>query len=199
MAAETLSQPPPAPDAQEDRLSAEREFVARVQALDRGRQAALKRNAGNTIAQSRGIGWFYSLLRGDQFGRDEEVFFLVATLLAQDRRTLEGRRPFSGGFGQTMRQLAERSNADGVERRFRILLDAEFDLEEGYKPAGGELAFRLRQLVKLAGAKEIGVDWPQLLYDLRRWGAPGKRVQKQWAQSYYSPALAAETAAAENS
>lgn len=194
----THSQQPAASKAQEDRLNAEREFVARVQALDRGRQAMLKRNAGNTIAQSRGIRWFYSLLKSDQFGRDEEVFFLVATLLAQDRRALEGRRPFSGGFGQTMRQLADRSNADGVERRFRILLDAEFDLEEAYKPAGGELAFRMRQLVKLAGAKEVGVDWPQLLYDLRRWRAPGKRVQKQWAQSFYAPAVEAPTTTNEN-
>lgn len=191
MTAEVQEQPP-AVDDQGDRLAAEREYIARVQALDRGRQAGLKRNAGNSLGESRGVGWFYSLLRSDQFGRDEEIFFMAATLLAQDRRALEGRRPFSGDFGRTMRQLAERGSSDGVERRFRILLDSDFDLEDGHKPAGGELAFRLRQLVKLAASKEVGVDWPQLLYDLQRWGAPGKRVQKRWAKSYYAPALETE-------
>jgi len=161
-------------------LEAAREFVARVRALDRGELAALKRNAGRTLGEARGVMWFYRLL--DPRDRwNPEIAFLVATLMGLNQH--EG----IGNFGKSMRELARRHNADSVDRRFRILLDSQFGLVDGRRPGGGELAYRLRQIVKLAASKEVGVDWPQLLADLRQWTHPDKWVQRKWAESFYAP------------
>ena len=81
-----------------------------------------------------------------------------------------------------------------VERRFGILLDSEFD-----QNGGGEMAFRLRQTVRLVLSKKtIAIDWPQLLYNLCNWKCPNKHVQKKWASSFYrapenAPQLGANT------
>ena len=70
-----------------------------------------------------------------------------------------------------------------MERRLVSLLDATFD-EEG----GGEMAFRLRQAVKYALSQNdrLTIDWPRLLQDMLDWNWPNKRVQKQWARSFYA-------------
>lgn len=60
-----------------------------------------------------------------------------------------------------------------------ILLDAELDA------GGGELAFRLRQTVKLLTSNEILINWPLLLVDLLEWDRFDKGVQKRWARSFY--------------
>jgi len=163
-----------APDSTDARLESARAFVKAVGELHPGEKAALRRNAGNTIAEARGALWFYRLL--DEEGhKDREIYFLVATLMGLNKY------PLTGNFGLTMAILnGKASQETTMERRFRILLDATFD--------GGEMAFRLRQLVKLAASKEVGVDWAQLLVDLRRWHWADKRVQKRWAQVFYAPA-----------
>ena len=169
-----------APTAADLRMDAAREFIARVRGLDRGELAALKRNAGNTLGEARGVPWFYRLL--DEDGRrNPEIPFLVATLLGLNKHSA------SGDFGQSMHLLSFQHGAEAVDRRFRILLDSEFELVDGWKPAGGELAYRLRQMVKLAASREVGLDWAQLLLDLRRWNMPGKPVQRRWAESFYAP------------
>jgi CRISPR system Cascade subunit CasB len=164
-------------------LEAARAFAAEVTDLretDRGKFAILKRNTGNTLAEARGIAWFYRLLNKYAHRRDEEIYFLVATLIGHNKRTE------TGNFGASMKQLADKSsNREAVERRFAVLLDAGFDRVNGQK-AGSELAFRLRQMVKLADSKEVGVDWAQLLIDLRQWNHPDKFVQKRWAASFYA-------------
>lgn len=171
--------------ANEARLEAVRPFIERLQTLrdgDRGRLAALKRSAGSTWDEARNVAWFYQLLDGEGRGRDMEIFFLVATLFAHNDK-----RPPRGNFGQTMAVLKTpgKASPEAVERRFRVLLDADLDRREGGRPAGGELAFRLRQLVKLAAAHDVGVNWAQLLVDLRRWGMTSKAVQRAWAESFY--------------
>lgn len=172
------------------RLAPASAFVQRVRGLDRGELAALKRNAGNTLAQARSAAWFYRLLDDDARRHDTEIFFLVATLIGLNKFNA------GGDFGSSMKRLASVMSRDAVDRRFRILLDAQFDLVEGYRPGGGELAYRLRQMVKLAAAKEVGVDWPQLLLDLRNWNRPDKRVQRKWAESFYAPGGASQPIAA---
>jgi CRISPR type I-E-associated protein CasB/Cse2 len=153
----------------------------------RGDLAMLKRNTGNALSEARGVAWFYGFLAAHGVAEyQQETHFLIATLMAADRRFLQGRAPVPGNFGQTCRALAQQHSADSVERRFRILLDAA--LEEG----GGEMPFRLRQMTRLCLSKEVTVDWARLLEDLLRWNLPGKRVRKQWAQRFYAPLPAAD-------
>jgi CRISPR system Cascade subunit CasB len=161
--------------------TAEEYFLSRLRELDRGEIAILKRNAGNTIAESRGTyKIFYRIFPPwISNSRNEEVFFLIATLYGLNDYAIKG------DFGTTMRWVKAKSPTDSLDHRISVLLDSDFDLIEGYRPGGGEMAYRLRQCVKLANGHGIGVDWPKLLGDLQRWQYPEKRVQKAWARSYF--------------
>ena len=178
----------------EDRYTAERAFTEAVRAWNvdqKGRLAILRRNAGEPIAGARGVSWIYSLLqRFERLG--DEPLFLTATLLAFDRPYLEGRGAFTGSFGRTMSALKAQPGAseESLERRFAILLDADFEAREGT----GELPFRLRQTVKLVLSKDGRIDWPRLLSDLRHWNHPEKYVQKRWAKDFYTTFAAEEIA-----
>jgi CRISPR system Cascade subunit CasB len=134
----------------------------------------LKRNAGNTLAEARGVlPLFYQLLPRDVARpRDVEAYFLVATLYGLNPRP--GGR---GDFAETLSRVASAGGVspEGVDRRVAVLLDSH----------RGELPFRLRQAVRLVAAHERPVDWARLLSDLLRWDHPGRVVQKAWARSYF--------------
>ena len=154
------------------RREAAGEFVRRVMALDRGELATLKRNAGNTLGEARGVPWFFRLLHVEEEWRNPEICFLVATLIGLNKYTGEG------NLGASARRLAHHPNSspESVDRRFRILLDSDRE----------QLAYRLRQMVKLMASREVGVDWAQLLMDLRQWHWSGKPPRK-WAEKFYRP------------
>ena len=171
----------------------EKAFLKELSGQDKGRLAMLRRNAGNTIAESRGSLWFYDLLgRYDKSGKNEEVYFLIATLFASDKDAIEGRNKFGGDFGATLRALrlasgVLASDSSPLDRRFNILLDADFNPDRG-----GELSFRLRQMTKLVISRKdptVRINWSQLLRDVKFWGGDHKNVQKRWARSYYAPVL----------
>jgi CRISPR type I-E-associated protein CasB/Cse2 len=180
---EPITAAPAPPD--ETQVSPEREFVNKVLALERGKRAVLKRNAGNTLAEARGCYWFYHLLptalrRGE---RTVETCFLLATLMSTVRNP-ERARDRPGGLGAAMADLAARSaSSEAVGRRFGMVLDARF---EPWTEGGGELPFRLRQLVRLADSQDVALPWVSLLRDLLRWDHPRKFVQKQWAAEFYT-------------
>lgn len=166
-----------------ERLELEAQFLEELSRISKTDRALFKRNAGKTIAQSRGvIAQFYRMLPPPLYkGRDEELYFLVATLFGWNPKTIDG------NFGTTMRKVKVAKESESIDRRFRILLDSEFDQAEGGKPCGGEMAWRLRHAVRLAAGAEVGIDWVQLLKDLSFWGHPEKRVKKRWAKDYFAP------------
>lgn len=160
--------------------SKEEAFVAKLSMLNPGDLAILKRNAGNTLAESHGaIPVFYRILPYELAGKHyEEIFFLIATLYGLNKYRM------TGDFGLTMRRVKEKAS-ESVDHRFMVLLDSDFDTIDGNRPGGGELAYRLRQCVKLANSKEVGVDWVRLLKELQYWRHENKYVQKRWASSYF--------------
>jgi CRISPR system Cascade subunit CasB len=170
-------------------LADARNFISELETLrqaDRGRMAQLRRNAGEPLP-GRGTSWFYRYLAPPQRQRNGEIHFLVATLFDLNRK-----HSIVGDFGRAVRQAASTTSEESMQRRFRILLDADFDtisdpLNENahWQEGGGELAFRLRQMVKLLASKEIGVDWAELLVDLCQWSYQDKPVQKKWARSFF--------------
>lgn len=173
--------------AAENRPSPAHAFIGIVRGWDKdqkGRLAALRRNAGEPLKDARGVTWMYDILTDFERGYGDETLFLTATLLALDRPYLKNGRTFTGSLGRTMSILKNvpGANAESLERRLAILLDADFDPKTGE----GELPFRLRQTVKLIVSKEGSIDWAKLLNDLRRWNDPGKAVQKQWAKDFYT-------------
>ncbi len=154
--------------------------VAKEQRI--GDLAILRRASGLTLAESRGaLGVFYRYLP-PQLSKsiNEEIYFLIATLYGLNDHK------FTGSFGKTMRDVYYKSGSESIPKRFIALLDSRFDLIDNFHPGGGEVAYRIRQCIRLASSNNIGVDWLQLLEDLVYWTHEAKFIQKQWAQDFFS-------------
>ena len=147
-------------------------FFERLERLDAGGRARLKRNAGNPLATSRSgaLGLFYNLLPPGVPQYHEEKYFLVATLypIAEDGG--------QGNLGAALNKARNEKNAKGLNRRVEILLDAQ----------GEQLPFRLRQAVRFLHSNRVRLDWRRLLADLLNWDSPKRFVQQQWARSYFA-------------
>lgn len=173
-------------DKNHTQLEAAQQFfddLYKVPSRDKARMALLRRNAGETLDTSRNVNWIYGALSRHCHNKyKENTYFIVACLYAYDKDMHGKVGHLSKNLGKTMKELKATSNIsdDSLERRFRIMLDAEFD-----KNGGGELAFRLRQIVQYILRHSGKIDWPQLLIDLYEWDNPNRRVQKAWAKSFY--------------
>ncbi|HNR02411.1 MAG TPA: type I-E CRISPR-associated protein Cse2/CasB [Anaerolineaceae bacterium] len=145
-------------------------FISRLEKLNAGDRARLKRNAGKTLAETHdAIGLFYNLLPHGVPQYQEEIFFLVATLT-----------PFAEGgakkdFGNSLYLARSVKNNKGLDRRVENLLDADLV----------QLHFRLRQTVKFLQSCRVRVNWQQLLDDLLHWDHPERYIQQRWARSYF--------------
>lgn len=161
--------------------TSEQEFIGRIESLDTGKLAALRRAAGARDVIDGRCPWLVGLVRG---ATTEAIALLVGSLVAQystaDIRA--GRHRLSGDFGRTWKKAIAGNNSKSIGRRFNILLESEFDPHTGE----GDLPYRLRQMVRYAVSKKVGVDWPQLLNDLKNWNHPDKFVQKRWARSFFA-------------
>lgn len=116
--------------------------------------------------------------------RRRRMVYLTAGLWAlAERRSRGPSRPLVAG----LRQIAHARDSASIEARFTALLDADDD----------ELGWRLRHVVQLLAADGVAIDWPALLEDMFSWNHPRKRVQQQWARSFWqSDAPAADHAVA---
>lgn len=155
----------------EPRTTPQHAFIEALQKLGNGDKARLKRHAGMSLEESSDVfGPFYRCLPRGISPRDHDAYFLIATLF-----------PLADGsnlwdFGTTMRRMRNEGNKAGLDRRMEALLDADKQ----------QLPFRLRQLVRLAHANRVGVNWAQLLRDVIFWDDQKRRVQKNWAMSYFA-------------
>jgi len=155
-------------------------FIQRIEKLDPGELAALRRGCGKRNSVEGRCPWFYGLVYGVA---SEPTAFLVASLLAQYKTAVirTGVHRLKGNFGITWRKAIAGTDSDSIKRRFHILLDSEFDPRTGE----GDLPYRLRQMVRYAAAQGVGVDWPELLIHTCSWNSPEKWVQKAWARSFF--------------
>jgi len=109
-----------------------------------------------------------------------DLYYLVAALFALDPRSST-----EGNFGDTCRRThrsirsdrggGDEDGIDSLEHRFVALLNAHPE----------DLPEHLRHAVALADSHDVGVNWAQLLHDLRYWSHPDRFVQRQWANSYW--------------
>jgi CRISPR type I-E-associated protein CasB/Cse2 len=170
---------------------------------DTGTLAALRRACGQRLGESRNCQHFASISR-------RPADFLAATLAAQysaiqiDAGRHHVRYDRRGSIGAAWaRYCRERDNdhdpakfyarrqealakgqdaqrPPGIHERFRTLLDAELELD-----GTGELAYRLRGLVRMCVAADVPIDVVQLAHDLRGWRAESRYVQERWARAFY--------------
>lgn len=159
------------PDAGTVRAANVQAFVKSLGNLDAGERARFKRNAGNTLNDSRDVlGLFYRLLPSDVRPYEHQQYFLVATLFPIATGTGKDRN-----FGATLRLARQSTSGAALDRRVETLLDTDAE----------QLPFRLRQTVRLVQSHRVGVNWARLLVDLLGWGAPSRHVQRQWAETYF--------------
>jgi hypothetical protein len=173
-----------------------------------GTLAALRRACGQRLAESRNCQWFASISQ-------RPVDFLTTNLAAQyssEKIRNDKRWPFGGkgNIGVAWAEYCRRrkkkedpatfyanrqnalasgrspANIPSIHERFRTLLDAELELD-----GTGELAYRLRGLVRMLVAEDIPIDVIQLAYDLRGWRAESRCVQEHWAKAFYGPPIGA--------
>jgi CRISPR system Cascade subunit CasB len=184
--------------------------LERLFARDRGLRARLHRNAGLIADAGPELLDWYAFLGSQPYlldglspaeaRRREEVAYLVATLMASDRRRVAPRagdpstQPDTAeepereekaeSLGRTLRRLVRRDvdiDGDPISRRLRILLDADLDVS-----LGGTLPYRLRRLITLALSRDARIDWAGLLTDLESWEHPDRFVQRRWARDFFT-------------
>ncbi len=172
---------------------------------DTGTLAALRRACGQRLAASRNCQWFTSV-------STRPADFLTVTLAAQYSAAqiqkakhhigYERRGSIGAAWARYCRKLDREQDPEtfyfrrqealakgqdpprppSIHERFRTLLDAELELD-----GTGELAHRLRGLVRMLVAEEIPIDVIQLAHDLRAWRAESRYVQECWANAFYRP------------
>jgi CRISPR system Cascade subunit CasB len=105
----------------------------------------------------------------------QENWIFVACLSVYYPQTLDREHPQN--FGYSCRGLANATNSEGAERRFRALLDTAVE----------DLRSPLTALVRQIKSKDIRLDYPQLLSDLCRWDYPDRyiQVQDRWARTFW--------------
>jgi len=177
----------------DERRTAQAEFTSRIECLDSGRLAMLRRGCGERDPIEGRCPWLVGLVHG---AAGDAAAFLVASLLAQYKTTdiRAGHHRISGDFGVTWKRAIAGTDSESIRRRFSVLLNADYDPRTG----DGDLPHRLRQMVRYSAGKGVGVDWSALLSDLSYWNHPEKPVQKRWARSFFASGSSDEDATAEN-
>ena len=155
----------------------EHPFVTHLETLrdDRAALAALRRGLGQPPGTAREMYRYVEPWLSNNPPREvEEAYYLVASLF--------GYHPEAGGVGNLGDAFARARDPRGedtaIERRFTALLAAHPD----------DLPFYLRQAISFLKAKEVPVNWHQLLSDLLAWNHPDGYIQKRWARAFWARA-----------
>lgn len=160
----------------------ERRFAAYLESLvageDRAALAALRRGLGKepgTAAEMypHVVPWLPHGARP----WEENAFYLVAALFADHQIPWprSDDRPEATNLGASFARLAAQTASASVEKRFVALLECHRD----------DLPTHLRHAISLLKSKDVPVDWPRLLRDIRGWDREDRRVQRDWARAFW--------------
>ena len=102
---------------------------------------------------------------------EEDNLYLIASLFALHPLSTD-----SGNMGSHLHTYVQAvGDASATERRFVQLLNLHREA----------LVSPLRQHISILKAKDLPVNWHQLLYDLNYWDHSTRFVQKQWAREFW--------------
>ena len=164
-------------------------FLAKLNGLkeDRGRMAALRRGLSEATQREA---WPVIASLGQDIGQIAPR--TVAALFAV--HPLVDAQAYS--FGTSCRRIAtdngrEPAIPESFERRFRRLLACD---------SAGDVAGQLAAWVRLAAAKNVGLNYEELFKVLVGWPYAADRTKLRWARDFWSPRRAEndETPAAES-
>lgn len=170
-------------------ITAEQEFIEYLESLvnskDRGAIANLRRGLGKppgTVPQADR--YVLKFLPEDTEVGQEEPYYLAASLFAfwyQGRDKVISDPP--PNLGSSLRSLVDKEagsgNRDEVEKRIEKHLVALLNCHRD------DLPEHLRQIVSLLKAKDVPINWAQLLSDIRHWERDDRIVQKAWARAFW--------------
>jgi CRISPR system Cascade subunit CasB len=111
--------------------------------------------------------------------RQQEIWIFVASLSVYYPQK---NREKQQNFGSSCLGLANATNSEGADRRFRTLLDTS--LEDIQSP--------LTALVRQIKTKEVRIDYPQLLAELCQWDHPDQYIQDRWARTFWGASSSTE-------
>jgi CRISPR system Cascade subunit CasB len=112
----------------------------------------------------------------------ENACYLAASLFADHPQTGGG-----GSLGRAFALLAQKRQAESLEKRFVALLNADED----------DLPDHLRHAVSLLKSEGVALDWACLIADVQHWGHPNRFVQRRWARDFWAGEGQAESESAE--
>jgi CRISPR system Cascade subunit CasB len=138
---------------------------------ERGALASLRRGLGQppgTVADM--YRYVEPFLGQERSGLRESAFYLVAALFALHPKSIE-----FGNMGAHMAKARSEGGEDALERRFTALLATHPD----------DLPDYLRQAVSFLKSKDVPINWNQLIWDLQKWNDDDRRIQKEWARSFW--------------
>ena len=160
-------------------------FVARLRALDPPDDpAAVNRAALAHLRRGLGRPAGETLVRvGHLFVAVPDAAVSVAVLVAglfAEHRLSGGEGTLGKALGLYKRNYCVTPAAgDSADRRFIHLVESD----------PSDLAGRVPHAVRLLAAKNVAVDYAQLLRDLRRWASDDGRVQWAWSRDYWRAEL----------
>ena len=152
-------------------------FFERLDELNTGDRAALRREAGVILKDAKGqaIRTFYQCLPYAVPQWQEEYFFAAACL----RCLWDANEPDQADLVQVLYQLGrDEETSTSTGHRLESLLDTKWD-------ADGYMLTKLTRLIKLIKSKGYSVDCAELLKDLACWNADSQWVQRKWARGMY--------------
>lgn len=151
---------------------------------DRAALASLRRGLSKSPGEAAETHRY--VLRFNPEPWEETAFYLVAGLFAMHPESWTRKEDDKRltNFGASFAWMKSKADSDSsIERRFVALLDCHAD----------DLADHLRHAVSLLKAKDVLVDWLQLLWDLRNWTHEERRVQRRWARAFWGGSQAETT------
>ena len=155
-------------------------FFSRVNRLNSGDRAVLRRKSGNLLRQTDGkaISVFYSCLPSSIEMWQEDRWFAIACLCCLWDKDVQNGLPLEQIIANLIRT---EKLSDSTKHRVELLLDTGWD-EDGY------LLTKLTRLVKLVRQKSdrAQIDFSALLEDLLFWNAENESVQRKWARTIFS-------------
>ena len=155
-------------------------FFRRLNKLESGERAALRRQAGRLLGQADGksVVTFYRCLPGDVSKWQEDRWFVIACLRCLWDAGEEGGRPLE----QLIREMMlQKELSDSTGHRIETLIDGQWD-DDGYQMT------KLVRLVKMIRQRSdrAKIDFAGLLDDLIAWNYESQSVQRKWARTIFS-------------
>ena len=147
---------------------------------ERAALAHLRRGLDSPVYALARVGWLFATVPHN-YG---DAALLAAGLFAWGKGQCGHAQGvnFGAAFGAGLSEDAKKPR----ERRFVDLVETDLS----------DLPQKLRQAVSLLARDGVGLDWEQLVRDLKHWDHADRPVQKRWAQGFWGrPARAAATEA----